>query len=60
MGKHWREKIVAQTENGKIIKHTNISTIFNDVDYYVLLDKDWDFVSKSTDYNVLHSMLYGE
>jgi hypothetical protein len=56
--RHWREKTECKTKNGKITRMQNISSIFNDVDYYILYDADGNFVEKSIDFNYLHDKLY--
>ena len=56
--RHWREKTECKTKNGKITRMQNISSIFNDVDYYILYDANGKFVEKSIDFNYLHDKLY--
>jgi len=56
---HWREKTECKTKNGKIVRMQNVSSIYNDQDYYVLYDADGNFVEKSLDFNDLHDKLYG-
>ena len=56
--KHWREKVVAKTKNGKIVKNINVSSVYNDRDYYTLFDKDGNFVENSLDFNYLNKKLY--
>lgn len=54
----WREKTECKTKNGKIVRMQNVSSIYNDQDYYVLYDVDGNFVEKSLDFNYLHDKLY--
>lgn len=57
--RHWREKTECKTKNGKIVHMQNVSSIFNDRDYYILYDADGKFVEQSLDFNDLHDKLYG-
>ena len=57
--RHWREKTECKTKNGKIVRMQNVSSIFNEQDYYILYDADGNFVEKSLDFNDLHDKLYG-
>ena len=58
MKRRCRDKVVTKTKNGKIIHKQNISAIFNDVDHYVLFDKNGDCIARNIDYNKLHQKLY--
>ena len=61
MSRHWKEKTVSRRKNhGYIVRYENISTVYNDVDYYILFDNDGNFVERSIDYNRLHSKLFSD
>ena len=57
--RHWRSKTECKTKNGKIVHEQNVSSIYNDQDYYVLYDAEGNFIEKSLDFNDLHDKLYG-
>lgn len=58
MNKRWKERTVSKTKNGKIILMENVSAIFNDVNYYVLMDANGQFLDRDINYNTLHKRLY--
>lgn len=57
--RHWSSKTECKTKNGKIVHEQNVSSIYNDQDYYVLYDAEGNFIEKSLDFNDLHDKLYG-
>lgn len=57
---HWRDKLITQHKGAKIVKHINVSNIFNDVDYYTLFDKEGNSIARGIDYNELHRQLFNE
>ena len=59
-GSHWRDKLITQHKGATIVKHINISSIINDVDYYSLFDKEGNSIARGIDYNELHRLLYEE
>jgi len=55
---NWKEEVFLTAKNGKIVKYINNKPETNDsVDYYVLFDKEGNYVDKNVDFNVLKKKL---
>ena len=53
MSKQWRSRTEYKNKKGKIIKMQNISSIFNDQDYYVLYDPEGSYIEACLNFNTL-------